>query len=394
MKIRFAFFCFTLGLALWPGFTQARPLEEEPTLRQLADDKGIVFGAAVGDSFWAADKRYQATVKREFNTLVAEYHMKFGKLHPRPIEFEWRFADSLMRFADEQGMKVRGHCLLWHKEAGWLDKVNYPRDSLMFLIHQAIDSIVGRYRGKIPQWDVVNEAISNKTDSLYRDTFLFRKLGIDYIDSAFRWARAADSSVKLYYNEYGNEDMGLKSQKTYDFLKGLKERGVPVDGIGLQCHFDNDSVPSFDSIAVNLKRLADLDLDIAITEVDFRLAYPVDSAKLAKQKENYRKLMQICLENSRCKTFLIWGVNDTTSWVQPYFKNRGAPLLFNDDYAPKPAYFGVWEALAGRPNALGQGLKIRRSQGKLTVKNGARRKINGALDLAHPSRTGIHVPSR
>ncbi len=394
MKIHHAFFVLVLALALWPWSPQARPLEEEPTLRQLADAKGIVFGTAVGDSFWGIDKRYQATVKRDFNTIVAEYHMKFGKLHPRPIEFEWRFADSIMRFADEQGMKVRGHCLLWHKEAGWLEKVNYSRDSLMFLIHRAIDSIVGRYRGKIPQWDVVNEAISNKTDSLYRDTFLFRKLGIDYIDSAFRWARAADSSVKLYYNEYGNEALGLKSQKTYDFLKGLKERGVPVDGIGLQCHFDNDSVPDLDSIAANMKRLAELDLDIALTEVDYRLSFPVDSAKLAKQKENYRDLMKVCLENSRCKTFLVWGVNDSTSWVRPYFKNRGAPLLFNNDYAAKPAYYGIWEALAGRPNAIGQGLRIRRVQGKPTAKALNQRKINGALELAPPSRTRIHVPTR
>jgi endo-1,4-beta-xylanase len=393
MQIRDILLLLSFGFSLTAWSAHARSLEAEPTLRQLADAKGITFGTAAGDSFWGADKRYQATMAREFNTVVAEYHMKFGKLHPRPIEFEWRFADSLMRFAGANGMKVRGHCLLWHKEAGWLDKVDFPRDSMMFLIHRAIDSIVGRYRGKIPQWDVVNEAISNNADSLYRDTFLFRRLGIDFIDSAFFWARAADSGAKLYYNEYGNEALGLKSQKTYDFVKGLKERGVPVDGIGLQCHFDNDSVPSLDSIAANLKRLSDLDLDIALTEVDIRITLPVDSAKLAKQKANYLALMKTCLENPRCKTFLVWGVQDTSSWVLPYHKGRGSPLLFNNDFSPKPAYFGVWEALAGRPNAIRQAPRKRHRLPIIPESEPGLRKVNGALDLA-PSSRMIHVPVR
>jgi endo-1,4-beta-xylanase len=356
----------------------ALPMAEVETLRQLADAKGIAFGVAAGDDFWAADGRFQTVAKREFNMLVAEYIMKLGKIHPRPIEYEWRFADSLERFTAMHGMKLRGHCLLWHKEAGWLEKVTYPRDSTLMLIKEYIDSVVGRYRGKIPQWDVVNEAISNKTDSLYRDTFLFRRLGIDYIDSAFHWARAADSNVKLFYNEYGNEGMGLKSQKTYDFVKGLKERGVPIDGIGLQCHFDNDSVPSFDSIAVNMKRLADLDLDIAITEVDFRISLPADSAKLAKQKANYLGLMKTCLDNPRCKTFLVWGLTDTTSWVPINIKGSGAPLLYGNSYEPKPAYYGIWEALAGRPNAIHHNRRLPAHLRKRWLSPLHGRTINGA----------------
>jgi endo-1,4-beta-xylanase len=194
---------------------------------------------------------------------------------------------------------------------------------------------------------VVNEAISNNPDSTYRDTFLFRRMGIEFIDSCFRWAREADPDVQLFYNDYWNEGLGVKSDKVYNLVKGLKERGVPIDGVGLQCHFRYDSLPTFADMDANIKRLAQLGLKVAFTEVDYRLPLPATPEALAKQKEDYQGTLAVCLANPNCKTFVIWGVTDAYSWIPASYPGWGAGLLLDSAYAPKPAYDGIWTGLGG-----------------------------------------------
>lgn len=322
------------------------------SLRDLADAKGILFGAAAGTPFFTADTLLKANLKREFNGLVAEYQMKFGQLQPTRGAYNWTAPDRMLAFADSNGMALRGHCLAWHKEAGWLEAGDFSREDMFAILKDHIHTVVGRYKGRIPQWDVVNEAVSNDPDSLYRDTFLFRKMGSGFIDSCFRWAREADSGAALYYNEYWNEGLGPKSDKTFELVKGMKERGVPIDGVGLQCHFRYDSLPAFEDMDANLKRLAGLGLSAAFTEVDFRIPVPAAPEALEKQAEDYRRTLEVCLANPNCRTFMIWGVSDAYSWIPKSYPGWGAGLILDADYRPKPAYYGLRVALGGEANGI------------------------------------------
>lgn len=316
------------------------------TLRQLAEKRGVLIGAASGDGFNASDARYKTILKQEFNAVVSEYQMKFGQIQPSRGVYNWGPSDNLLAFADLNAMQLRGHCLVWHKEASFLDKTEFSRVEMFSILKDHIHKVVGRYKGKIPQWDVVNEAVSNHPDSLYRDTFLFRRMGIEFIDSCFRWAREADPDALLFYNEYWNEGLGIKSDKTYNLVKGLKERGVPIDGVGLQCHFRYDSLPKFTEMDANIKRLAALGLQVAFTEVDYRIQLPATPAQLARQKEVYQGTMAVCLANPGCKTFMLWGFTDAFSWIPGYYAGWGDALPFDANYQAKPAYDGLWESLA------------------------------------------------
>ncbi len=322
------------------------------TLRQLADKRGILIGAASGDGFNTSDTRYKTTLKQEFNAVVSEYQMKFGQIQASRGVYNWAPSDNLLAFADQNAMKLRGHCLVWHKEASFLDKTEFTRAEMFSILKDHIHKVVGRYKGKIPQWDVVNEAVSNNADSLYRDTFLFRRMGIEFVDSCFRWAREADPDALLFYNEYWNEGLGIKSDKTFNLVKGLKERGVPIDGVGLQCHFRYDSLPKFTEMDANIKRLAALGLQVAFTEVDYRIQLPATPTQLAKQKEVYQGTMAVCLANPNCKTFMLWGFTDAFSWIPGYYTGWGDALPFDAGYQPKPAYDGLWETLSGPSDAL------------------------------------------
>jgi len=334
-------------LPLVISFTIALSSARE-SLRALADKQGIMLGAAAGTPFFGRDSMvFRTHLKQEFNVLVAEYQMKFGQLQPTRGDFNWAASDRMIEYADANSMKLRGHCLVWHKEAAWLATTEFSRAEMFAILKEHIHSAVGRYKGRIPQWDVVNEAISNNPDSTYRDTFLFRRMGIEFIDSCFRWAREADPDVQLFYNDYWNEGLGVKSDKVYNLVKDLKERGVPLDGVGLQCHFRYDSLPSFADMDANIKRLAQLGLKVAFTEVDYRLPLPATPEALAKQKEDYQGTLAVCLANPNCKTFVIWGVTDAYSWIPASYPGWGAGLLLDSAYAPKPAYEGIWTGLGG-----------------------------------------------
>ncbi|MBW8888484.1 MAG: endo-1,4-beta-xylanase [Fibrobacteres bacterium] len=352
-------FLILLAVSIAPTFSIAKD-----SLRVLADKKGIMLGAAAGTAFFGRDSTvFKANLKKEFNALVAEYQMKFGQIQPTRGDFNWAAGDRMLAYADTNHMKLRGHCLVWHKEAAWLETTQFSKEEMYAILKTHIQTVVGRYKGRIPQWDVVNEAISNNPDSTYRNTFLFQRMGIEFIDSCFRWARLADPDVQLFYNDYWNEGLGAKSDKVYNLLKGLKDRGVPVDGVGLQCHFRYDSLPSFADMDTNIKRLADLGLQVAFTEVDFRVPLPATPAALQKQKEDYQGALQVCLANPNCKTFMIWGVTDAYSWVPASYPGWGAALLLDSAYAPKPAYDGIWTGLGGVPDGiLASGPPLRAAQ--------------------------------
>jgi endo-1,4-beta-xylanase len=273
--------------------------------------------------------------------------MKWDPVQRQPGVYEFAAADRIVAFAEARGMRVRGHALVWHGATpAWVGALSAPE--LRIAVEDHIRTVAGRYRGRIYAWDVVNEAVADDGSGL-RDTVFRQKLGEGYIDLAFRAAREADPDVLLVYNDYGAEGRGRKSDAVYDLLRRLRDRGVPVGGVGLQMHVAAQGRPATGEIASNMRRLAELGLLVNISEMDVRIRNVAGdtAARLAVQRREYEEIVTACVAEPRCHAVTFWGFTDRYSWIDSFF-GPDDPLLFDDAYAAKPAFFGVQDALRRR----------------------------------------------
>ncbi len=340
----------------WFVFFAAAP---SPSLREEAESTGLLIGAAVRPAH-LSESAYASTLAREFNMVEAEDAMKWFTLRPDEATYDFRQGDAVVRFAREHRMKVRGHCLVWdHNNPDWLTQNHFTSEQLSRLLHEHIARVMQHYAGQVFAWDVINEAIDENggvRDSLWYNrpgTGLSEK-GNAYIEQVFRWAHEADPHALLFYNEAEGEGSNHKSDVIYAMVRDFKQRGVPIDGVGLQMHVPALSVDSA-ALSANIARLAALGLQVHITELD--VSIPVDSngialpADLARQAEIYRGIVHACLSNPGCTAIQTWGFTDKYSWIGSHSRGaRGQALLFDREYRATPAYAAVLQELsAGRP---------------------------------------------
>jgi len=314
-------------------------------LRDLAAQHQFFIGTAVDTRMLNSDETiYREVLQREFNVLVAENAMKFGPLSPSEGQYDWSAADALVDFAEANNMRLRGHTLVWHQQLpSWLASRTWTAPEVQDLLEQHIKTVLGRYRGRIWAWDVVNEAIADAGG--YRtDSFWHRHLGPEYIPMAFRWAREADPDAILYYNDYSAEDISPKSDAIYDLVRELKQADVPVDGVGWQMHV-SEGWRATAGHRENAARLRALGLELSMTEVDVRLKLPATQAGLEDQAASYREMMELALDT--CAALLVWGFTDKYSWIPGFRPGYGAALPFDAEYQPKPAYEAIKRALTG-----------------------------------------------
>ena len=347
--ILLAFLPLALAVSCSSGASEPSSPTPAPSLRALAQARGIAIGAAVGPQYLRDEPAYAETLGREFSMLTPENVMKFGLVHPQPDRYDFADADFIVDFAEAHDMQVRGHNLVWHFQLPtWLTEGTWTRDELIDILREHITTVVGHYRGRVAAWDVVNEAVGD--DGSLRDSIWLRGIGPDYVDMAFRWAHEADPDAMLFYNDYAGEGLGTKSDAIYALVQGLLERGVPIDGVGLQMHVSLRWSPRPQDVAANMERLGALGLQVHITEMDVAIQGAPGSVeeRLAAQANVYRDMMDVCLNSSACKAFVTWGLTDRHSWVPLFTGNPDAPLLFDESYRPKPAYYAIMDALAGR----------------------------------------------
>lgn len=189
-----------------------------PPLRSLAEERGILIGTAVSASQLGI-RDYAQTLSREFNIITTENALKFEPVHPSRDLYTFADADAIVSFAEANGMKVRGHTLVWHQQLpGWISQGTFTREEWINILHDHITTVVNRYKGRIYAWDVVNEALAD--DGSLRDTVWLRGIGSEYIDLAFQWAHEPDPQALLFYNEYGASALGGKSDAVYNLVKG------------------------------------------------------------------------------------------------------------------------------------------------------------------------------
>jgi endo-1,4-beta-xylanase len=263
-------------------------------------------------------------LNREFNQVTPENEMKIDATEPNQNQFSYGNADRIVQHARSQGMQVRGHTLAWHaQQPGWMQ--NLSGTALRNAMNNHITQVATHFRGQVFAWDVVNEAFADGGGGGRRDSNL-QRTGNDWIEVAFRTADAADPNALLCYNDYNIDNWSdAKTQGVYNMVRDFKQRGVPIDCVGLQSHFTGGSnYPS--NYRTTLSSFAALGVDVHITELDIRNA-PVDA---------YRNTTRDCMAVPRCKGITTWGIRDSDSW-----RSGESPLLFNGSGQKKPAYDAV-----------------------------------------------------
>ncbi|KAF2474929.1 glycoside hydrolase [Lindgomyces ingoldianus] len=289
--------------------------------------------------------------KAEFGSITPENAMKWDATEASKGSFSFSGADQVANFATQNGKQMRCHTLVWYSQLpSWVSSIS-SNTTLMQVMTNHINTVMGRYKGKCTHWDVVNEALNE--DGTYRDNVFLKVIGESYLPIAFRLAAAADPAAKLYYNDYNLEYGEKKYEGALRIVKLVQSWGVKIDGVGLQGHLVSEttktqsvSTPSVDVLTGVLKGFADLGVDVAYTELDIRMNTPTTTAKLQAQADAYTRVVKSCINVERCVGITLWGVSDKYSWVPNTFSGEGAALLWDNSYNKKPSYTAFLNALS------------------------------------------------
>jgi len=346
------------------------------SLRALAAKIGLRIGTAV-IPFDLDTPGYTDILKSQFSVVTPGNEMKWQVVEPTQGVFDWSGADRLVAFAKQNGQLVRGHTLLWHNQLPtWLttgvSNGTIGAADLTSLLKQHIFTEVGRFRGKIWQWDVANEFFTDSNPSMINpNDFWVKNLGADIIPQAFRWAHEADPHALLFYNDYniaGEDGTNAKSDAAFAWLQQMKQQGVPIHGVGDQGHLDTQfGFPT--RMEDNFKRFVSLGLKVAITEADVRTfvdgpttQVPTDHLANFAQPYFFSQMLKAALAVPECISFTAWGFADGDSWIPGFFKGEGFATLYDVNLNPKPAYFDLQQdlmlAASGAPHRRGEGARF------------------------------------
>lgn len=380
------------------------------TLKELAKEKNKYIGTAVNNQYLEGQHssnppRYEETLLNEFNCVVAENAFKMGYLLPNkpadPFNFTINDFDeaglermnALFTLAEANNMRVRGHAFIWYNQApDWLkrDAPNWT-DQQVFDFAEHYIEVLGTYtKGKVDEWDVVNEAINDDDTPGYRteDVWYAGVSSIqDFLDHCFNVAKQVDPNADMYYNDYNIETKYItKNAFMLTMIEGMVDRNVSIDGVGLQSHFISGEYTnsySIKEIGVTIDKLDAMGLSAAITELDIRICGGTTEEALKEQGEEYQGITEMFLTKDNCQSLLVWGVSDKGSWVPYTFPECDNPLLFNEYMLKKPAYNGVAKALGA--------VITNPEPGELSPYSGSRISIPGTVEVEEYDLGGLGV---
>ena len=353
-------------------FSANLPAQEK--LKEAFKDYFLIGAALNRAQIFETDARGAQIVKEQFDTISPENILKWGLVHPQPERYDFAAADRYVAFGEKHGMFIVGHTLVWHNQTPrWVfeDKKGNPlsREELLKRLREHIQTVVGRYKGKIKGWDVVNEALNE--DGSLRQTPWLKIIGEDYIAEAFRYAHEADPSAELYYNDYSLENEP-KRRGAIALIKKLQAQGVRVTAVGLQGH-NNLTFPTVEQQDATIREFAALGVRIAITELDvsvlpdpqgfsgaevtvsfemkeklnpYKNGLPPEMQK--KLAERYAELFAVYLKHhEKIDRVTFWNVTDKESWLNnfPVRGRTNHPLLFDREGKTKPAFKAVLESV-------------------------------------------------
>lgn len=338
-----------------------------------------VLGVAIDIAALEHDANYRSIVETTFGSLTPENAMKLDALAPTPEVIRCKSPEgasqqgltclagitsrdgearngsavslvlhtegvtSLRSFAKSHTRRLRGHPIVWFRQIPkWVQELD--EDSLRWFYGEYTRSVVTEFSSDVSQWDVVNEAILQS--GLFRPSVWFAVLGPAHIEQAFRTA-AVYSNARLFYNDFDLAVNERKLRAVLWLLDSLRENGVRIDGVGFQMHLRPSATPSQAQLERAFSMVSERGYDIEITELDVALPLPVSKESLAAQAETVCMVISTCRATPRCRGISVWGVSDAHSWIPQILPGLGAATLFDEEYRPKPAYFGLVDALHG-----------------------------------------------
>jgi len=327
------------------SFTSLPPCDEG----KLFEKAPFPIGVAINTDKLKSEENYWTRAIGQFNSFTPEKILKPQFIHPQKNTYQFSETDRLISFCRERNIRLHGHALVWHKAMPlWMEKFKGNETEWEQLLKEHIQTVMGHCKNYIRSWDVVNEAFND--DGSLRKNIWLKNLGPSYIEKAFRFAREADTTALLFYNDYSLEQNGVKLDAVLQFLASLKSKGVPIHGIGMQMHVGLRH-PWIAQINGAAKKIQDSGYIIHFSELDVTLKgdHPlfISGKKLLEmQKERYATIVKGYMQIDKDKRFgiTLWGVSDNDSWLTDDHL-RARPLLFDDRYRPKPAYCGFVEGL-------------------------------------------------
>ncbi len=316
------------------------------TLRQLAERRGLLIGAACSPGTIEAEADYRRVLAREFNCIVAENGMKFMYLQPGFRQFDFSEARRLVDFARRHRMKLRGHTLVWHNQLPpWLKEGAWSRTQMLDILQEHIFTVAGHFRDELFAWDVVNEALAD-SGGWREDSPWYKGIGPEYLERAFRWAHEAAPDAQLFYNDYGMELAGAKSDACHRLLARLLRKGVPLHGVGFQFHLGVENRLDRRACIANIRRFNRLGLTASFTELDMGIKKPITPQGRQEQAHEYASRIRIALDAPDVSAVLFWGFTDRHSWTPAFTKGEyDEGLPFDRNCRPKPACHAIARAL-------------------------------------------------
>ncbi|MCP9747064.1 endo-1,4-beta-xylanase [Lacihabitans sp. CS3-21] len=357
------------------GLFSATFAQNQPTSLKEAFKNDFLVGTALGaEHILEKDAKANQLIKKEFNAITPENHMKSMNIHPEWNKYDFYLGDKFVEYGQKNNMYVVGHTLVWHSQLPrFVGKIK-SADSLKLFMTDHINTVAGRYAGKINSWDVVNEAIED--DGTFRKSIFYNLLGEDFIKMAFDLAAKADPKAELYYNDYNNEQPA-KRKATIEMIKKLKASGTKIDGVGIQGHWSINSLNT-KNIEDAIIEYAALGLKVAFTELDLTVLpnpWDLKGADVNQNFENspkmnpypkelpdsvqttlaqkYEELFKVFLKHQdKIDRITFWGVADNHSWLNgwPVRGRTNYPLLFDRNFEPKKAYNSVMNLKKNNPN--------------------------------------------
>lgn len=376
MKNCFSFFTAALAMAACPIDGQAAPGGNVAALKDAARGMFHVGAAINSRQITEADKAGVAIVEKHFDSITPENVMKWENIHPKPETYDFKLADKYVEFGTKRGLFIIGHTLMWHSQTPkWVfeNEAGEPisKEALMERLREHIRTVVGRYKGRVKGWDVVNEAVSDSDGNVRFDRPWYKILGEEGILEAFKVAHEADPEAELYYNDYSLANP-VKRAGVLRLVNWLRAKGARVDGVGTQEHCSLEW-PTIEDIDATIRDFAQAGYKVMVTELDvtvlprpreyygaeistvfasapeldpYRAGLPAEKeAELAKR---YGEIFSVYAKHKDALTRVtLWGVSDRTSWLNG-FPIRGRtdhPLLFDRNNQPKPALEAAVKAL-------------------------------------------------
>jgi endo-1,4-beta-xylanase len=330
-------------------------------VKTRAARNGILFGAMVDERTLTEDTPYRAAIVEDCAVVVPGIEMKWGFLERRQGMPDYRAADAISQFAREHQMKMRGHTPVWYMNLPKWVVEQFDKAPDANLLYRHVSEVVGHFSGRIAEWDVVNEALEprDKKDGGFRNSAFYRAAGPQYIAECFHAAHQADPHAALFYNdyalEYATEPQSTRRRATLDLLTQLKKAGVPIHGLGIQCHLTVGNKFSARDLAAFLKEVGALGLKISLTEFDVsdqNLAAEIESRD-RMVADHAREFLDVALSEKAVKSVVTWGITDRYTWYNSA-RPRSDGVLYrslplDDQMKRKPLWYAMAASFDAAP---------------------------------------------